>query len=138
MSLRCTFSFLRLYGALSTCNYSTEASEDANERTVADKIAKGLFTVLRAAAGQDMPGRVPNSQELDFLSDQTSVWDVMHSPRFQKDWTGRAIRKRHKKLSFMEMAFCTTLESLEEHHASPHAASQNKANQGQTVALASV
>lgn len=85
-----------------------------------------------------MPGRVPNSQELDFLSDQTSVWDMMHSPRFQKDWTGRVIRKRHKRLSLMEVAFCTTLESLEEHHTAPHPASQSKATQGQTVALASV
>lgn len=118
LSLRCIFSFLDSTALCPPVIMPPKHQKhDANERPVADKIAKGLFTVLTAAAGQDMPGRVPNTQELDFLSDQTSVWDVMHSPRFQKDWTGRAIRKRHKKLSFMEMAFCTTLESLEEHHA---------------------
>lgn len=36
------------------------------------------------------------------------------------------------------MAFYTDLESLEEHHPSPHPASQDKASQGQMLASARV
>lgn len=88
-----------------------------------------------------MPGRVPSvsSQAQQTIKSWTSFHIRLYSPRVQKDWAGKVIRKRHETLGMMEMAFYTTLESLEEHHLSPTLLLKTKQTKARwKVALASV